>query len=84
MASCVQAVHIMARILAAAAASAAALGVVDAQSGGRGRRTPVTVDWEHTLVTRSAAPSVLVAADPEWTPEGKKLAMGCIGIVHYH
>eukprot|EP01043_Picozoa_sp_COSAG02_P040323 COSAG02_NODE_3254_length_7085_cov_102.140281_2_plen_133_part_00 len=30
----------------------------------------VTVDWDAVVVTRSAAPSVLVAADPEWTPEG--------------
>lgn len=34
-------------------------------------RGAVEVDWARVLVTRNAAPSVLVAADPEWTPEGK-------------
>lgn len=41
---------------------------------------PITVDWERVLVTRSAAPSVLVAADPEWTPEGKLSKVAVEGV----
>lgn len=40
----------------------------------------VTVDWETVRVSRSAAPSVLVAADPEWTPEGKLSKVAVEGV----
>lgn len=30
----------------------------------------VSVDWEDCPITRSTAPSVLVAADPEWISSG--------------
>jgi hypothetical protein len=52
------------------------------EEGGDRQRlpSPVTVDWTRATVTRTTAPSVLVAADPEWTAEGKLSAVAIDGV----